>query len=200
LPGYGPPFIEVEDNWAEEEEEECELPLFLEDSQGLHNISPMEFDTRNSRSMSPHFSAGEASNISALLSHSPPNETPPQDPERTPSTDETTQFPNDSYPQTIVSTDVTEQKTKRKISFESLGTMVLEEDWISSVRTRGQLRMILEPVVVKREPESRTSSSNGLMKHTHKGPKRKQAVFEKVLFLLMDRANCRPRLLIGAFS
>ena len=73
------------------------------------------------------------------------------------------------------------KKKKKKSEADWLGIVLQEEDWRTSVKTRGQLRMILNPVEVKPEPELKVSpSSKGDGEDINTTTRKRNAVSESV--------------------
>ena len=132
---------------------DCVLPQFLEDSRGLERL-----DRRDSVSMSLHDECPVDECFSSDLSSPPPSEGSLCENECVPGNQDSAQLDYNA-PETrttTADTSVEKGKLKRKSSrIEVFDPTALEDDWITSVRTRGQLRMILNPVpdaMVKPEP------------------------------------------------
>jgi len=186
LLGYRPLNEEVE---GEPTDEDCEFPQFLEDSRGLHSVSPVLLSRHDFHSMGPLMWSLDDPFTPAIETSLP------EEPARQ---DNSSPFRNSSPQQAAASKDVTERKNKRKKNEAGgLGFVAHEEDWRNSVKTRGQLRMILEPVVLKRDPEVKASPSRSLEKDPKTVRENKDKVSEIVLTLSEKVTNC-SRLLMSA--
>ena len=133
---------------------DCVLPQFLEDSRGLERLDRRE----DSVPMSLHDECPVDECFSSDLSSPPPSEGSLCENECVPGNQDSAQLDYNA-PETrttTADTSVEKGKLKRKSSrIEVFDPTALEDDWITSVRTRGQLRMILNPVpdaMVKPEP------------------------------------------------
>jgi len=149
---------------------DCVLPQFLEDSRGLERL-----DRRDSVPMSLHDECPVDECFSSDLSSPPPSEVGSLC-EPAAADQNSSQLVHDARDTNTRTTAAVEASTeggklKRKSSrIEVFDPTALEDDWITSVRTRGQLRMILNPVpdeMVKPEPAEQ---------QTYQSPPRKRVM------------------------